>query len=64
MSAVDAMVDEDDGQEIELTRNGELDPDRLARFVRRTTRMGLTGEDAAKLAAYRFVLNFTIACTR
>ena len=46
---VDAMVNDAD-KELELTKDG------LARFVRRTTRMGLTGEDAAKLAAYKSVL--------
>ena len=52
---VDAMVNDAD-KELELTKDGQLDPDGLARFVRRTTRMGLTGEDAAKLAAYKSVL--------
>ncbi len=39
--------------ELELTKDGQLDPDSLAKFVRRTARLGLTGEDAAKLAAYK-----------
>jgi len=36
-----------------LTKDGQLDPNKLATWVRQATRMGLTGEDAAKLAAYK-----------
>lgn len=38
-----------------LTKDGQVDPNELAKWVRQATRMGLTGEDAAKLAAYRLV---------
>lgn len=38
-----------------LTKDGQLDPNELAKWVRQATRMGLTGEDAAKLAAYKYV---------
>ena len=40
-----------------LTKDGQLDPNELAKWVRQATRMGLTGEDAAKLAAYKWDLN-------
>jgi len=36
-----------------LTKNGEIDQNELAKWVRQATRMGLTGEDAAKLAAFK-----------
>ena len=36
-----------------VIKDGRLDPDSLARFVRRSTRMGLSPEEAAKLAAYK-----------
>jgi solute carrier family 8 (sodium/calcium exchanger) len=32
-----------------------MDPDELAKWVRQATHLGLTGEDAAKLAAYKSV---------
>lgn len=38
-----------------LTKDGRLDPDELAKWVRHAMRSGLTGEDAAKLAAYKLV---------
>ena len=45
---VDVMV-----EGFALTKDGQLDPNELAKWVRQATRMGLTGEDAAKLAAYK-----------
>ena len=36
-----------------LTKDGRLDPEELAKWVRHAMRTGLTGEDAAKLAAYK-----------
>ena len=41
-----------------LTKDGQVDPNELAKWVRQASRMGLTGEDAAKLAAYKFVFFF------
>lgn len=38
-----------------LTKDGQVDPNELAKWVRHASRMGLTGEDAAKLAAYKLV---------
>jgi len=36
-----------------LTKDGQLDPSKLTKWVRQAERMGLTGDDAAKLAAYK-----------
>lgn len=36
-----------------LTKDGQVDPNVLATWVRQASRRGLTGEDAAKLAAYK-----------
>ncbi|KAK4027638.1 sodium/calcium exchanger 3 isoform X1 [Daphnia magna] len=38
-----------------LTKDGQVDPNELAKWVRHASRMGLTGEDAAKLAAYKLI---------
>ena len=35
------------------TQYGPLDPEQLATFVRQATRLGLSTEDAAKLAAFK-----------
>ena len=48
VNTVEAMVDG-----LTLTKDGQVDPNELAKWVRQATRMGLTGEDAAKLAAYK-----------
>ncbi|XP_057365028.1 sodium/calcium exchanger 3-like isoform X2 [Daphnia carinata] len=47
---VEAMV-----EGLTLTKDGQVDPNELAKWVRQATRMGLTGEDAAKLAAYKLI---------
>ncbi|XP_046450400.1 sodium/calcium exchanger 3-like isoform X2 [Daphnia pulex] len=47
---VEAMVDG-----LTLTKDGQVDPNELAKWVRQASRMGLTGEDAAKLAAYKLI---------
>nr|CAH0106807.1 unnamed protein product [Daphnia galeata] len=39
-----------------LTKDGKMDPDELAKWVRQAARMGLSGEDAAKLAAYKLIM--------
>ncbi|XP_046648240.1 sodium/calcium exchanger 1-like [Daphnia pulicaria] len=39
-----------------LTKDGKMDPDELAKWVRQATHLGLTGEDAAKLAAYKLIM--------
>lgn len=54
---VDVMVDG-----FALTKDGQLDPNELAKWVRQATRMGLTGEDAAKLAAYKSVSSTSVQC--
>lgn len=41
---------------IALTKDGQVDPRELAKWVRQASRMGLTPEDAAKLAAYKYIL--------
>ena len=48
VTIVEAMIDG-----VTLTKNGEIDQNELAKWVRQATRMGLTGEDAAKLAAFK-----------
>lgn len=50
VNTVEAMVDG-----LTLTKDGQVDPNELAKWVRQASRMGLTGEDAAKLAAYKSV---------
>ncbi|EFX70229.1 hypothetical protein DAPPUDRAFT_328233 [Daphnia pulex] len=47
---LEAMVDG-----LTLTKDGQVDPNELAKWVRQASRMGLTGEDAAKLAAYKLI---------
>lgn len=36
-----------------LTKDGHVDPNVLAKWVRQASLRGLSGEDAAKLAAYK-----------
>lgn len=38
-----------------LTKDGQVDPKELAKWVRQASLMGLTPEDAAKVAAYKYV---------
>jgi len=33
--------------------DGQVDPKQLARYLRTTAKLGLSGEDSAKLAAYK-----------
>lgn len=52
-NAVEPMNDDLDN-ELNLTMvDGQVNPDGLAKFVRKAARLGLSGEDAAKLAAYK-----------
>ena len=41
--------------------DGQVNPKELARFVRTTTKLGVSAEDSAKLAAYKSLYNHSIA---
>ncbi|KAI9557826.1 hypothetical protein GHT06_014575 [Daphnia sinensis] len=40
-----------------LTKDGQVDPNVLAKWVRQASLRGLSGEDAAKLAAYKLIMS-------